>query len=216
MSRSALNQRIPSKRGRPSREEARQIDFQVLEAAKTCFLGSGFDGATMEAIAKCAGVRKMAIYQRHKDKAALFRAVLERQVAIWAGDADRLAYRQGNSLAQRLNHHATIMLDFSRNPDVRAFTRLVEGAWGGSEAIAESFRGTLYSQMLARIAGDILEFASRDGIAVRDSDRAAAMFMGLLIGSQVYERMTPAAAPKVNTAYIRDAVAMFLGSRDLW
>ncbi|MDF2235204.1 helix-turn-helix domain containing protein [Albimonas sp. CAU 1670] len=51
-------------------------EARMLEAAQALFLESGLRGATMEAIAKRAGVAKPTLYAYFPDKEAMFRAVI--------------------------------------------------------------------------------------------------------------------------------------------
>lgn len=64
------------RRGRPSSAETRERMASVLRAARTEFAQHGLHGATMESIAKRAGVSKRSLYLWHADKAALFCAVV--------------------------------------------------------------------------------------------------------------------------------------------
>ena len=51
----------------------------VLDAALRQFVDRGYRGTTMEAIAEAAGVTKPVVYECYPSKAALFRALLERE-----------------------------------------------------------------------------------------------------------------------------------------
>lgn len=51
-------------------------DEKVLAAAFDVFALKGFDGATVNEIATSAGVSKRTLYERYKDKADIFRALL--------------------------------------------------------------------------------------------------------------------------------------------
>lgn len=64
------------RRGRPRRGEADAIDDRVRSSALRCFLTSGFDGTTMQAVAAAAGVSKRTLYAKFPDKRSLFAAVV--------------------------------------------------------------------------------------------------------------------------------------------
>jgi AcrR family transcriptional regulator len=51
----------------------------VLDAALTVFLARGYDGASMESIAKAAGVTKPVLYSCYASKPQLFDALLDRE-----------------------------------------------------------------------------------------------------------------------------------------
>ncbi|MEV0669303.1 TetR/AcrR family transcriptional regulator [Mycobacterium sp. NPDC050441] len=63
---------MTTRRGRPTQAEAKALDLTVRKAAVATFIQSGYDGATMEAIAKAAGITKRSLYARYADKHALF------------------------------------------------------------------------------------------------------------------------------------------------
>lgn len=61
--------------GRPKDLKKRHA---ILEAAQELFLEFGYDGSSMEKIAKVAGVSKLTVYNHFQDKAQLFSAAIER------------------------------------------------------------------------------------------------------------------------------------------
>lgn len=65
-----------ARRGRPTQAEATQLRAMLREAAVATFLEYGYDGATMEAIARAAGITKRTLYARYPDKRAVFLDVI--------------------------------------------------------------------------------------------------------------------------------------------
>jgi TetR/AcrR family transcriptional regulator, mexJK operon transcriptional repressor len=63
---------VTTRRGRPTHDEARQLDLRVREAAVQTFLEHGYGGASMESIAKAAGITRKSLYARYADKRAIF------------------------------------------------------------------------------------------------------------------------------------------------
>lgn len=53
---------------------------QILEGARRAFLANGFDAASMNEIAKAAGVSKGTLYVYFKSKEELFEAIVEAQI----------------------------------------------------------------------------------------------------------------------------------------
>ncbi|RSV16440.1 TetR/AcrR family transcriptional regulator [Sphingomonas sp. ABOLF] len=72
--------------GRPTREEAAAINDRVLDGARTAFCRQGISGASMDEIATAVGVTKHTIYRRYPSKAALLEAVVQRDIARFAGE----------------------------------------------------------------------------------------------------------------------------------
>lgn len=66
--------RRPSRR--PTLEESAALDEVIREAAIATFLDHGFNGATMDAVARAAGVTRATLYARYPDKETLFRVVV--------------------------------------------------------------------------------------------------------------------------------------------
>jgi AcrR family transcriptional regulator len=62
--------------GRPTQAETERLDEQLREAAVAAFLEHGYDGTSMEAIARAAGITKQTLYSRYPDKRAVFADVI--------------------------------------------------------------------------------------------------------------------------------------------
>ena len=65
---------------RRTKEEAQETRNQILDAAEQVFSEKGVSRATLDDIARGAGVTRGAVYWHFKDKADLFAAMLERVV----------------------------------------------------------------------------------------------------------------------------------------
>ncbi|MAB01062.1 MAG: TetR family transcriptional regulator [Stappia sp.] len=59
---------------RPTQDTAKRR--QILEGARSVFRARGYDGASMDQVAKTAGVSKGTLYVYFENKAALFRALI--------------------------------------------------------------------------------------------------------------------------------------------
>src|SRR5579859_2563847 len=71
---------IPQRKGRMPDEQRRT---QLIDAAETVFLERGFHAATMDDIARQAGMSKKTVYQVFPAKAALFEALLMDRCSIF-------------------------------------------------------------------------------------------------------------------------------------
>lgn len=74
------------RRGRPTQAETKKLDLAVREAAVATFLEMGYAGASMEAIAKSAGITKRSLYARYADKRAVFADVIPWALARYSDD----------------------------------------------------------------------------------------------------------------------------------
>lgn len=61
------------RRGRPSAEESKARQAQLLALARHIFIRRGYRATKMEEIAAAAGITKRTLYVWHKDKQSLFR-----------------------------------------------------------------------------------------------------------------------------------------------
>lgn len=66
----------PACAAQPAEKPLRPKALQALAAARVVFLESGFDAATMDAIARQAGVSKATLYAYFADKEALFETLI--------------------------------------------------------------------------------------------------------------------------------------------
>ena len=71
--------RRPRRTGRPTLVEAAQLDEHVRESALQLFLERGYEGTSMDAIARAAGTTKVSLYARFASKEEVFTSVL-----LWA------------------------------------------------------------------------------------------------------------------------------------
>ncbi len=76
--------------GRPTREQAVQREFELLDIALELFYERGFEGTTIDAITAACKMAKRTVYDRYVDKAALFNAALERGIDQWIVPVERL------------------------------------------------------------------------------------------------------------------------------
>jgi TetR/AcrR family transcriptional regulator, mexJK operon transcriptional repressor len=97
--------------------KGRKFD-QVLEGARTIFMRDGFDGASVDDIARAAGVSKATLYSYFPDKRILFVEVARRECIRQADEAARLiAHSAAPSIALPLAARRIIdffLSDFGR------------------------------------------------------------------------------------------------------
>lgn len=75
-----MNDATPIKKGR-------KFD-QVLDGARSVFLADGYEGASVDAIAKAAGVSKATLYSYFADKRLLFMEVAKCECSLQVEEAD--------------------------------------------------------------------------------------------------------------------------------
>jgi TetR/AcrR family transcriptional regulator, mexJK operon transcriptional repressor len=65
-----------TRRGRPTQAEAKKLHQKLRKAAVATFVKYGYDGTTMDAIARAAGITRRTLYARYPDKRAVFADVI--------------------------------------------------------------------------------------------------------------------------------------------
>ena len=159
----------------PFGEEDSSKRRQILDGARKVFMDLGFDGASMNEIARAAGVSKGTLYVYFADKSRLFEAIVEDEVL----EKGRIAY----NLDPRRDVE-TVLREFGR-----AYIGAMCRPGGGSSirtvmAIAERMPEVgrqFYENVLAKtinLLADYLQAHVRPGdLAIDDCQLAAAQFM---------------------------------------
>jgi TetR/AcrR family transcriptional repressor of mexJK operon len=109
--------------GRPTREEAARRHSALLEAAMRLFLARGLDAASIDEIAKQAGVAKRFIYARYRDKSELFVATVEHLIVAKLQTLHAFV-PSGRSVEFGLTQFGRKLKDTALEPDGLALLRL--------------------------------------------------------------------------------------------
>ena len=101
-------QHVPAlrKRGRPTAEERRRRESEILTAALGVFLRCGYGASTMDELAAAAQVTKRTLYAYYGDKAGLFTAMVRDLAAAVSldGEAERCRLGASSHLHMFSNH----------------------------------------------------------------------------------------------------------------
>jgi TetR/AcrR family transcriptional repressor of mexJK operon len=196
-----------ARRGRPLDTEKHE---RILAAATEAFLQGGFDGTSMDLVARRAGVSKVTVYTHFHSKEALFGAIV-----------DGLAGR----LVQRIDELA--VGDLPPGAALRQFGRkYLELALAASSialhrvVVAESARIPALGPLIfehgpAQVVASLANFlARREELRVADPRLAAEQFLGMVLGHgqlRLLLNARPAAEVRGNIANVVDhAVEIFL------
>lgn len=124
----------PPRAGRPKCEAKAQA---VLDAASTLFLAQGYQGTSMEAVAKQAGVSKQTVYSHFANKEELFKAVIIAKVARYG--FDEATEVPDDDLRTALLTIASRFVNLLFDPQVVAMHRVVMGEAASQPRIASLF-----------------------------------------------------------------------------
>lgn len=152
---------------------------QILDGARQVFLDMGFDGASMNDVARVSGVSKGTLYVYFPSKEALFEAFVR--------DEKR---RQAEQICQIDNpdsDFSDVLDTFGRNfvsvltqPEALAHMRTVLGVASRTPSIGHAFYEAGPSHGLRYLAGVIAERGRRGELVVDDPYEAAGVFVSLL------------------------------------
>lgn len=209
-------ERVSSKGGRPTREQVEAIERAILAVAREAFLSRGFERTTVDGIAKAARVSKVTIYMRYSDKVALLRAVLDERLRSWSKAASEADWMLGDTLEQRLQHYGWSILSWIRNPEVRAFRKLIEGSFGEAQEVAEEMQARIQAPMLEQLGREFVEYCNRADMTIEDGKKIARLFLGMLFAISEMPGHPSQAEDKLLEADIRNLVDVLIRGQAAW
>lgn len=186
-----------------SDEKARQI----LDGARAVFLRDGFDGASMNDIAKAAGVSKGTLYVYFQSKDQLFAALIRHekqqqaeQMCHWhdgdvTGDARSVLTTLGRQLAAKLTKPYNV-----------AQVRTVMAVAPKFPEIGRAFWETGPHYGKQRLAAILDRLVANGELIVADTQTAASLFTQMCLGD-VYRQLMLCVVDTVTDAEIEDMVA---------
>jgi AcrR family transcriptional regulator len=186
---------------------------QILDGARKVFMDLGFDGASMNEIARSAGVSKGTLYVYFADKYRLFEAILE---------AEELEQRQSTFNFDPTRDAETMLREFGR-----VYIQLLCRPGGGSSirtvmAIAERmpdvgsrFYVNVLAKTIDRLADYLRAHVRPNDLAIDDCGLAAAQFMQLCQATLFLPfvfQVTPSPSPERIAQVVDSATRMFLAA----
>ncbi|HEY3685980.1 MAG TPA: TetR/AcrR family transcriptional regulator [Streptosporangiaceae bacterium] len=170
-------------RGRP-RDPA--VEAAILRAAYELFVERGADGASIERIAKRAGVGKLTVYRRWSSKDDLIAQAIEAAVETrnWPAN-DELAAMPVRELAERMLDQQA---EAAASPEFRALVSQVFGSSVSHPSLMETY-WRHYIVPRRRATATMLEQAKRDGTIPSDTD--VEVLIDMMAGAVTYRVLQP-------------------------
>ena len=159
---------------------------QIMDGARSVFLSSGFDGASMNDIARAAGVSKGTLYAYFDSKDRLFEAIIRGE---YAQSAERLCtFRREGDAREMLKDFGVRLIGKMAEPYTRSLARVVIAAAEKFPNVGRAFyeAGPLYGA--TRLAAELASLEKSGKLRVPDPERAAWQFVDLC-QSYVYKRL---------------------------
>lgn len=192
-------------------KKGRKFD-QVLEGARQVFLCDGFEGASVDDIAKAAGVSKATLYSYFPDKRFLFLQVAKTECARQAEQAVETTNMDA-PVQQVLNHIAVEMVDLFTSQFGKRIFRICVGESDRFPELAREFYESGPLLIRKRLVGFFQNAVSKGELAITDFELAAEQFHELckadLFPRMVFN-MTDEFTPAEKKRVVDGAVDMFM------
>lgn len=179
----------------------------VLDAALQAFVARGYSAASMQGIARAAGVAKLTLYRHYATKDALFVDVARRaQLSV----RERLGAMvdRGQPLEDVLREIISRLYDGYTHPDYLAVLRMVS-----AEARRFPHLGRAMLDDSREITGPLVAYLQqlKDGgqIEVESPQEAVTQICGLAMGAGRYLLTAPSRRPENRRRAIESLVALF-------
>lgn len=176
--------RPPRRPGRPGRHGAapdgpKDRRTAIVDAAARLFVEHGFEGASMQTIARAAGVGKATLYQHFVGKSELFVACLDRLRLTLVPAETRATVETGLPLGDEAQLRAQAVL--SRLGGYRTLTNLLGTAASGRDPeVAAQARAALH-RMVTNAEPMLLRAMAAGEMRRGDSELLAYMLWGALL-----------------------------------
>ena len=184
----------------------------VIAGAREVFLRDGFEGASVDDIARAAGVSKATLYSYFADKRVLFQDVARNEFEVIANRATQSIDRSAPA-RQVLTQAAFAIISYNTSPMGISFYRMCLAEAERFPDIGKAYYENGAEVAHREISAFLKEAHARGELQIDDPLRAAKVFLALC-RSDLHIRLLLAVTDKVQTgetgAIVDDAVTMFL------
>lgn len=152
----------------------------ILEAATRVFLAHGYEGTSMDLVAKESGAARRTVYNQFESKEALFSAAVQR---VWRDfpvveiTADEQALRDPSV---GLGKIGKAIVDFWEPPVAVAFLRMVISEGARFPDLPRSFFEAGKAPAMRALVGYLKQLDRNGTLALPDAELAGRQFLGLL------------------------------------
>jgi AcrR family transcriptional regulator len=151
---------------------------QIMEGARTVFLASGFDGASMNDIARVSGVSKGTLYVYFESKEQLFEALIRDERRQQAERLTELSLESRDVRAVLFNFGCRL-IEMMTRPDHLAHLRTVIAATNKFPQLGRAFYEAGPCFGASRLEGYMRRMDEAGVLRIADFDRAAWQFLDL-------------------------------------
>ena len=150
---------------------------QILDGARKVFMDLGFDGASMNEIARSAGVSKGTLYVYFADKNRLFEAIVESEVL----EQGKVAFNMdpGRDAETTLREFGTAYIELLCRPGGGSSIRTVMAIAERMPEVGRRFYENVLEKTINRLADYLQAHIAPNDLAIDDIQLAAAQFLQL-------------------------------------
>lgn len=193
-----------------SRNEKKRFD--IIEAARLVFLEKGFDLASMDEIAKQAGVSKRTVYSNFGSKEVLFAGLME-QMCKSKRDAVTLEIDETLPIKQALTEHGERFLEMIFEPEGMRLFRMLIGNANAFPDIGEEFYQQGPKDGCDHVAEYLKTCADKGTLKIEDPFLCAQSLLASMFGAQHIRCLisnTPPPDKQLRSQMVKIAVNQFL------
>jgi len=152
---------------------------QIMSGAREVFLSQGFDGASMNDVARVAGVSKGTLYAYFDSKENLFESLIREQKREQAEQMTSDRFEDGDDVCEALRAFGCELLEMMNRPDHLALLRTVIAASAKFPRIGRTFFETGPEYGAKRLAEYFQRKNDQGVLMIRDFEFAAWQFLAL-------------------------------------
>ncbi len=151
---------------------------QILDGAREVFLAKGFDGASMNDVAKAAGVSKGTLYVYFSSKEKLFEHLIR---VDRSRQAEQLCQfdSKDHDVRRVLQNFGTRLMEAMTRPAQIAHIRIIIGAVAKFPTIGQAFYEAGPMIAIARLSAWLSAQSASGVLFIEDTDYAAEQFLDL-------------------------------------
>lgn len=196
--------------GRPTRQAAEILGQHMLTCAAQSFLDKGFQGASIEGIAKAAAVSKLTIYRHYSTKSSLFLAVIQHYVSDYVSGLNETtnSSKQPEQALMDIGHYIATHWFHSDN---MKFSRIVIAEMHRIEGLA-ALIDQLMNESRAPVERYLAQLKAQGRVRFTDVRAATIQFVQLCVLGHYYLLRDESAMPDADTRarLVASGVDLFL------
>ena len=151
---------------------------QIMEGARTVFLAAGFDGASMNDVARVAGVSKGTLYVYFDSKEKLFEALIRDERRQQAERLTDCSF-ETSDVRGALFRFGCRLIEMMSRPDTLAHVRMVIAATAKFPQLGRAFYEAGPCHGVRRLAARLSKLVEAGELEIADTEVAAQQFAEL-------------------------------------